>query len=259
MWKIGEYDIKDVQNVMLDILSAIDAVCRKHNIRYVLDGGTMLGAVRHQGFIPWDDDADIIMMREDYERFIDVANKELSSEYRFECMENTPEYPYNFGKVRAVNTIFREKFTCNLNINHGVYVDIFPMDDVENVLYPFFARIVSALTTLRYCKLGILKKRAKHIPFLVLPIKTINKISKKVMMYHYRKSDMVRKLSHQGPNKPPIPKTIFTDTVEVPYEDRSFFIPREFHEYLTGRYGDYMKLPPEEKRVPCHNLIEVRL
>ena len=131
-YKIGNYDLKELQNVMLQMMIEIDRICRKNNIQYILSGGTMLGAVRHHGFIPWDDDMDIAMPRKDYDRFVEIANSELPERFRLECYENTRDYPYNFGKVRDVNTIFKEKFTASLNINHGVYIDVFPMDYTIN-------------------------------------------------------------------------------------------------------------------------------
>lgn len=81
---VGGYDLKEIQHVMAEMMAAIDQVCRKNNIRYILDGGTMLGAIRHKGFIPWDDDLDIAMPRDDYERFMAIANRELGDSYRFE-------------------------------------------------------------------------------------------------------------------------------------------------------------------------------
>lgn len=256
-------DLDLIQKEMLKILNVIDKVCREHNINYILDSGTMLGAVRHKGFIPWDDDADIIMLREDYEKFIEIANKDFSEEFRFECYENTKNYPYNFGKVRSVNTVFKENYTAHLDINHGVYIDIFPMDYAEEKKYLKVIRKIQFFTGVRYTKLRMLKgfslARIAYTPFCLLPLKTINSILTKLMKYNYKQSDGVCKLCHHGPNKPIIPKSYFTDRIEVEFEDTKFYIPREYDTFLSGRYGDYMKLPPEEKQNPCHNLLEVKI
>ena len=256
-YSVNGYDIKIIQAEMLKIMIAIDQVCRKNRIRYILDGGTMLGAIRHQGFIPWDDDADLAMLREDYEKFITVANRDLPPEYRFECIENTK------GKVRAVNTVFREHFTGKLNINHGIYIDIFPMDYVKNERIVQRTKRIGRFTALRYYKLNLLKPSSlKKVAFemlSVIPLRAINAIAKREMMYYFRKSEKVCKLCHYGPSKPAIETSMFIDVLEVPFEGHMFYVPREYDSFLSGRYGEYMKLPPKAKQKPCHELVEVRL
>lgn len=262
-YKVGDYDIEVIHAEMLKIMVEIDKVCRKHNIHYILDGGTMLGAVRHNGFIPWDDDADLAMIREDYDKFVEVANTELPEGYRLECYENTKEYPYNFGKVRATNTVFKERLTGKLNINHGLFVDIFPMDYVDESDYRKHAKLVQHLTAIRFYKLKLyesdLTKSIKYLPFSVLSVKFINKMIDKQMKYYFGKSDKVCKLCHFGKNKPPIDKSLFTDVIDFPFEDQHFYIPKEYDAFLRGRYGDYMKLPPVEAQKPCHGGGEVRI
>ena len=260
-YKVGQYDLKDIQKVMLDMMAEIDRVCQKHGIRYILDGGSMLGAIRHGGFIPWDDDLDIAMMRDDYIRFTEVANKELDPKYQFQCAENAPEYPYSFGKVFSVNTVFMEHFTASLNMSHGVYIDIFPMDYV-NVDKPeqldIRRKLVSKFTQARYAKLG-LTKGVKGVIGKLLPMRFINWVCMRNMMYYYKKSNYVQKMCHYGKNKPPVPTSLFTDTIRVPFEEYEFPVPREYDSFLTGRYGDYMKLPPLEDQRPLHHITGVKL
>lgn len=106
----------------------VDRVCEKHNILYWLDSGSMLGAVRHNGFIPWDDDLDIKMYRDDYEKFLAVAPQELKKQYFLQTHQTDSEYPLFFAKVRKNNTFIDEKRYRRLNIHKGIYVDIFPVD-----------------------------------------------------------------------------------------------------------------------------------
>ena len=134
-YQIGGYDIRDIQKRMLDIMLEIDRICKKYSLRYLLDGGTLLGAVRHKGFIPWDDDADVMMPRDDYERFVEVSEKEMRSPFVFQCLDNTKEYPYNFGKVFDTSTVYTERFTAELDMSHGIYVDVVPMDYVDEKDY----------------------------------------------------------------------------------------------------------------------------
>ena len=107
------YTMEEIHKIDLKIAKDFIRICKKHKLTYYIIGGTFLGAIRHKGFIPWDDDMDIAMPREDYDKFVKIANSEFPETFRFECYENTKDYPYNFGEVRAVNAIQR-KIHCKL-------------------------------------------------------------------------------------------------------------------------------------------------
>lgn len=262
-YKVLNYDLSDIQNIMLQMMIDIDRVCKKHGIRYILDGGSMLGAVRHKGFIPWDDDLDIAMLRDDYVKFIKIANEELDDKYCFQCIENTKEYPYNFGKVFCTNTTFLEHFTANLDICHGIYIDVFPMDyvDIKHLkMLSFRRRLVSKFTQIRYMKLKIINETMiKRFISMLIPMKLVNVMCKKNMMYHYKRSQYVQKMCHYGKNKPPVNASLFTDTIRVPFEKYVFPIPREYDRFLRERYGDYMQLPSISDQKPVHHIIEVKI
>ena len=264
-YKIGNYDLKQIQDVMLQIMIEIDRICRKHNIRYILDGGTMLGAVRHHGFIPWDDDMDIALPREDYDKFVKIANSELPKKFRLECYENTKNYPYNIGKVRAVNTLFKEKFTASLNINHGIYIDIVPMDYVLISDYKNRIKCIQHLTAIKYYKLGIFNsysfyRKLQYVPFFWVSVKTLNKMIDKQLRYCYGKSDKLLEICHYYfKSDYVLDETMFTDVIEVPFEEQMFFIPRDYDSFLKARYGNYMTLPPIEDQVPRHEIVDIHL
>lgn len=255
--------LKDVQQKMLEILVEIDRVCTENGIHYVLDSGTMLGAVRHKGFIPWDDDLDIIMTRDDYIRFTEVANKSFPDTFEFQCIENTKKYPYNFGKVFNKKTVFIEGTTKDLNICHGIYIDVFPMDYVDVSNEKRLKRqinLINKLTQLRYLKLFKTDSAwYKVLLSKLVPLKWLNFACKKAMMYRYKETDKVQKLCHYGVTKLPHDVSIFTDVIKVPFEDKCFPIPRDYDTFLKGRYGDYMQLPPPEKQIPDHYIIEVKI
>ena len=262
-YKVLNCDLEDIQNIMLEMMADIDRVCQKHGIRYILDGGSMLGAIRHKGFIPWDDDLDIAMLRDDYIKFIKIANEELNEKYCFQCVENTKDYPYNFGKVFCKKTLFLEHFTAKLDICHGIYIDVFPMDYVD-VMSPkrllLAQKIVSKYTQARYIKLNIVKSSViKTWISRMLSIKFINSQCLNNMMYFYKKGNYVQKLCHYGENKPPVSITLFTNTQRMPFEKYKFNIPCEYDSFLRGRYGDYMKLPPEGEQRPLHHIIRVEI
>ncbi len=264
-YKIGDYDLKQIQDVMLQMMIEVDRVCRKNNIRYVLNGGTMLGAVRHHGFIPWDDDVDLALPREDYDKFVKIANSELPEEFRLECYENTREYPYNLGKVRAINTLFKEKFTASLNINHGIFIDIVPMDYICTSDYRNRVKLIQHLTAIKYYKLGLFNLNGffhnlKYAPFFGISVKTLNKMIDKQLRYHHGKSDKLLEICHYYFKTDfVLDKTMFTDVIEVPFEGYMFFIPRDYDSFLKARYGDYMTPPPIENQKPCHDIVEVQL
>lgn len=261
-YMVGGYKLKDLQSVMVQMMSEVDKLCHKYGIRYILDSGTLLGAIRHNGFIPWDDDFDILMPRDDYEKFISIVNEELPQKYCFESIETNISYPYNFGKIKALNTVFKEYFTQNIDMKHCVYIDVFPMDYID-VKHPVEVKIIkkfiSILTSLRYSKLHLVNNW-KYKIFGFISIYSLNKMINKVMKYHlHPKTNMVSKLCHQGPNKPPISIDYFDNVEKHQFECFEFLIPKEYNDFLTGRYGDYMKLPPVEEQVPTHKIKEIRI
>lgn len=258
-YKIGDYDIKELQNVMLETAKEVDRICKKNNIHYVLTGGTMLGAVRHHGFIPWDDDFDIMMPRDDYKKFIEATRKELSKDYVFECIENNKNYPYNFGKIRDINTVFKEELTAELDINHGVWIDVFPMDYVDTNSLKLKIKLIGKLNALRFAKLGIISGY-KYFIVKLIPLDLINWLSSRIMESHLtRKTSSLFMLSMPSPGQIPRNISLFTDVEYIRFEDTKFPIPKDFNMYLTSSYGDYMQYPPLDKQRPGHAIKEIYL
>ena len=123
--------LKKLHNVEVEILDEFNRICNKHNLQYFLSYGTLLGAVRHQGFIPWDDDLDVSMPREDYEKFIEIAEDELNKEYYIDNKNTNDKYYLNFTKLRKKNTVFEQDFQVNYDGPKGIWVDIFPIDEIK--------------------------------------------------------------------------------------------------------------------------------
>lgn len=260
-------DIRSLQMVCLEILKEINRVCEKHKILYWLEGGSMLGAVRHHGFIPWDDDLDIAMFREDYNRFLKIAPQELKSDYFLQTEKTDPDYPLFFAKVRKNNTFLDEKQLSQFQIHKGIFVDIFPVDRMPMTESQIKRhRIYLWLLFRLYFQTGkrvlpvssVLSKPGissflKHIRFNKIKLRNyINKIYTKYNsreQYRYTSSwTMSQKMNW-------LYKKEWHDSfIEVEFEDMTARIPGGYHELLTHAYGDYMTPPPKEKQVPGHGL-----
>ena len=126
------WDLTRVHEANLKLLKEIDRICRKYKIKYMIDSGTLLGAVRHQGFIPWDDDADIAMLREEYEKFRKVADELDPSICYFQDHDTDPEYRWGYGKLRRTGTTYVRVGQEHLKCKTGVFIDVFPMDDIPH-------------------------------------------------------------------------------------------------------------------------------
>ena len=256
--------LRKVQLTLLEILKDIDCVCKKHGIQYFLDSGTLLGAVRHQGFIPWDDDLDIGMLRDDYEKFCAIAQDELGDKYFWQTWDTDPDYPIPFGKVRKRGTLYVEAKSRQLNEN-GFYVDVLPYDFAPNneVLRKKLKRKQWFLYRTLLMKSGYkpwnesqgrnLKKRVGYIPYRVtslfltrrrliaLYLRTIKQVKDKDLVYE-----------QTGQKYYDI--AWMKATILLRFENCSFPVVDHYHEWLTRTYGDYMVLPPKEERENRHQI-----
>lgn len=262
-YKVGDYAIEEVHKKMLEILTEFDRVCKKHGIRYVLDSGTLLGAIRHKGFIPWDDDIDVAMLREDYDKFCAIANEELGENYYFEDSTMNKHFPNIFGKLFDKNTIYLEGKSGHLDYPHCLWLDVFPVDNVILKKKKMQCRIVASINMVRCIKQKTEKFAFRHIlylPLLILPIKTLNKLAeKKMRKYNKTETEFVCPICQSGTSKPAFKRTMFTDTMDADFCGVKFPVPKEYDEYLHGYYKNPMQLPPEESRHPGHGVVEIRL
>jgi len=269
--KIAGTEIKEVQQIMLVTMIKIDQIARKYNIKYVLSAGTLLGCIRHHGFIPWDDDLDIALLRKDYNKLRRACKCELESNLFWQDSKSENKYPLDFAKVKNLNTLYIERSFISLDINHGIFIDIFPMDNTFPKLNRLQGLAVIALQQLKKEKLGmklkpnnwyekmlqkpIIKNLMWIVPFPLLNF-LINFCSQ---IFNFFPTNYVNIISHGGRHVPVYNRRDFCDVIEGDFENQNFFIPKEFHQYLTRRYGDYMKLPPKDKRKPNHNIIKCNI
>lgn len=259
---VDKQRLRQLQQIEVDILDEIDRICRINNIRYCLVGGTLLGAVRHQGFIPWDDDLDIAMPRSDYEKFINVCKSQTSADYYIHSVDSDPTYWLPFIKVRKKYTIFEEKNTAGLGCQTGIYVDIFPLDDakdVDSISKRIITKLIKEISTLYLYKIGFYKKhdcrvmrRALYSILSVISTRTLQKQQTRLMKHYNCKSAeyYVNYGSNYDPKKQTMPKKVYEPFAEVLFEGKSYYAPNDTDYYLRRLYGNnYMELPPVEKRI----------
>lgn len=256
--KQPSYNMRELQLHILDILLAFDKVCKEHNLHYYLVFGTMLGAVRHKGFIPWDDDIDVAIPRPEYEILIEHADEWLPKPYEFVCHETDSKFMFGFGKIQDASTTLIER--KHIDYLGGVYIDIFPIDGISS------NKLLQRIQYWRYSfckKIGYLLQRDpyKHghgasswLPLLVHHIFSKDGIMrrfKRVMLtYDYGKSTYTSLLNDGMTSV--MPKRYYGTPTPVEFEGHRLMGVECPHEYLKHEFGDYMKVPDEAHRV-SHN------
>jgi len=246
---MATYDIRPLQLRMLKILLAFDDMCKVHNLRYCIMAGSMIGAVRHKGFIPWDDDMDVGMPRPDYEKLISHSKEWLAPPYEFVCGENDNVYPLPFAKLQDASTTLIER--KHLSYLGGIYVDIFPLDAVpRNMIlrriqytkYEFYKQVLYLFCRDPY-KHG--HGISSWIPLLCHHLFTLKGLQKSIRnvltKYNYDKSSFVADYSDglRGVMK----KYILDTYGPYLFEGETVEGIKHYDEYLTQIYGDYMKIP----------------
>ena len=241
------------QAALLLLLKEFDRVCKVLNIPYTLFAGTMLGAVRHEGFIPWDDDLDVLMMRSDYERFLAEAGAVLDSDKFYLQKEFSEHWPMFFSKLRLNNTACLEKYhPKDPEVHQGVYIDIFPCDNGAKSEFgrkiQFFASKVVIAKSLKkrgYETNSLMKKIFMNVCALI-PLKlalTVTKYGKDDSKYVHSFLGGAR-----GYRKNVYPRGCLSEKIYLKFENNDYPVPREYDSLLKIIYGDYMRLPPPEER-----------
>jgi lipopolysaccharide cholinephosphotransferase len=254
-------EIREHQLVLLELLREFDRICSKYSISYMLFAGSALGAVRHGGFIPWDDDLDVILLRPDYERFLRVAADEISESYFLQA-EYSAHWPMFFSKLRKNGTACMEKFVPKDRLQHqGVYIDIFPADNLSD--HWLVARLQFASSKIVIAKAldrrGYLTDSLRKKMFMrfcrLLPLKPFAAFTQ-----GRRLSGSSHVHSFFGASssfrKSVYPRAWFQETQLLPFEDGLFSVSCHADELLTTLYGDYMTpSPPEVRAVKVHGAL----
>jgi len=266
----GETTLRQAQFIMLRMLRIIDDICRRHNLTYWFCSGTLLGAVRHKGFIPWDDDLDIAMMRPDFEKFIEIAKKELPHDIFLQTRETEPEYDYLPlpCKIRDTKSMIITPMLKNKKYHQGVFIDIFPFDKFhkKGIKRTFekglkkFNNIISRCYDAEMEKGNSSYKRVLSVfrPVFHYIILGYQALIKPIIRKNLLLNNDNCYIGH-GFDTPWIKYYLYKDIIpvqEAEFEGYPFFIPRNPDKYLTPIYGpDYMTPPPVEKRYQHHSTI----
>lgn len=252
--------IEEEQEVLLDLLKKMHDYCGTNKLRYVLAYGTLIGAVRHHGFIPWDNDVDVFMPRPDFEKLKNLVKTDpVGENVKYIHYTTDPKYHYSVARIYDARTKVRPAKLCEIPKEMGIYLDIFPVDgvwdDPENHKgwlrkLRFYQRLQSADLYGRSDKSGI-KGKLKHIQHILLPDRNNRherKIDEIAMQCDYDSHDKVIDTAEYLHFNTYLTHEDFDDPILMKFEQYEFNAPRRYHEFLTSGYGDYMQLPPEDKR-----------
>lgn len=257
-------DLERLHNAQLEILQEVDRICHQHNIKYTITAGTLLGAIRHQGFIPWDDDLDIGMTREDYEYFLKISPNALNSEFKIMTMYNNKFYGLPFAKVMLKNTRLNE---ANLPKNiegYGIFIDVFPFDNAplahENDLIhrykiEYYKKLMLAKTGYRI-KISIPKQIVyslfKIFAFFYTKERIISWLEKEIIRFNNNDNDLLYNKC-DGYDVEQLSKNALENAIAIEFESFETQGIRNWDYYLTNLYGDYMKIPQKEDQKPVHH------
>lgn len=257
--------LKKIWNIELELLKEILRVCQKYELHPVVYSGTMLGAVRHHGFIPWDDDLDIVLIREDFDKLVHVAEREFTNPIFFQTPLTDRKYFFEYARLRNSETTGMITWNKSVDYNNGIYVDIYPLDGyVDNKLklgiQLLQKKIVKQFLASYYADdsyksrkpgwlVGILKRAAHLRPYEEWYI-----LFEKIISRYSETAERLTLLGHEYHiiSKYWCNKSDLKDIIWVPFEDINVPVPANYDKMLTNFYGDYMEFPPIEERGTWH-------
>lgn len=259
-----------VHNILLAYILEIDRICKKHNIKYFLAGGTLLGAIRHKGFIPWDDDADVMMLREDYDKFLEVAQSELPPNMFVQNPKTEKLNHHVFTKIRMDNTLFATKHTGKfMNMHNGIFIDILSQDNTSNnkiiqKLHIYATLIFRSMVFNKWARKPM-KTGGKH-PILckvanfikdICPYKFLEFIQDNTISLFKNNNNCKYLYDGMGRNlrRGVFPKKWLEEVIYVDFEGYKLPVPKYYDEYLTYLYGDYMQMIPVSERRVSHSIV----
>lgn len=254
---MDETVLRKLQLTELEILKKLHKLCEENGLTYYLVGGTLLGSVRHNGFIPWDDDLDIALPRNDYNKFIKLCLKgALGKDYFLHNSDTDPEYWLPFAKVKKNNTLFVEEPCRDLDCHKGIFVDVFPLDYCpkdKGIIYESRAKIIKKIS-----QIILVRKLSKPLSgfwttlmFYITKPLTIKQLSKIHDFLCSRYNDgpyIVNYGSNYKYTKQTMPKEYYEPAKQLQFEDGIFYVPNQYIKYLEHLFKDWEKLPPKDEQ-----------
>ena len=260
--------IEEAKKIELDILDFIDSFCKEHGINYCINYGTLIGAIRHKGFIPWDDDIDLSMTRENYERFIQLFS-EKQSRYQILSLEMDDQYFNNFIKIVDPTTKIIDTRNTK-TYDSGVFIDIFPMDTFNDTKVVDICYKLESFKLLSFSKHknivygdSKLKDLIRTLFWLFLrpvsPRFFANQIEKQIQKYRVKDGKYIAFIPSKAKEKEIFPRDMFDELIETPFEHLVLPAPKRFDVVLKQFYDDYMTVPPKEKQIYIHEFEAYKL
>ena len=267
---MNDKTLKKLHKIQVEILDEVVRICNENNITYFLVGGTLLGAVRHKGFIPWDDDIDVGMLREDYDKFMKIAKEQLKEKFELDSKETNPKYYLSFAKIRNKNTIYEQDFQVGYDGPKGIWIDIFPLDEtksVENKTTYIQKKIHNSIYRILHYKNGFIlgnkNNKIKKIigKIIFLKHKTLLNIQDKVLKIQNNKNGdyIINLTSVYETKKETFKKSEYVPGTELEFEGDKYKVPKNYKKVLKQVYGDYMKIPSKEEiKMKIHTPVRIK-
>ena len=260
--------IEEAKKIELDILDFIDSFCKEHGINYCINYGTLIGAIRHKGFIPWDDDIDLSMTRENYEKFIQLFS-EKQSRYKLLSLETDDQYFNNFIKIVDPTTKIIDTRNTK-TYGSGVFIDIFPMDTFNDTKVVDICYKLESFKLLSFSKHknivygdSKLKDLIRTLFWLLLrpvsPRFFANQIEKQIQKYRVENGKYIAFIPSKAKEKEIFPRDMFDELIETPFEHLVLPAPKHIDAVLKQFYDDYMTVPPKEKQIYIHEFEAYKL